>query len=146
MRVQDHPQGDVVLQRGLQRAEQESKAGGGVRYPPDLSVSVASEPGLGDVHVGRVVLVRDELVISAPSAILPVLLVYQNLVVIDGSASASKTSCGGRRISSPTSTEGGLVSCGVTAVAPSVSGERRAARRASPTVRGGAHGRFRAGT
>src|SRR5215831_9119613 len=32
---------------------------------------------------------------AAPSVILPVLLVYQNPVVIDGSARASNTSCGG---------------------------------------------------
>ena len=48
---------------------------------------------------------------SAPSDILPVLLVYQSLVVIDGSASASKTSCGGGLMSMRTSTDGALVRC-----------------------------------
>src|SRR5215475_7301122 len=57
---------------------------------------------------------------SASSAILPELLVNQNLVVTDGSAIASKTSCGGRRISMPTSTDGALVSCSVTVITPSV--------------------------
>src|ERR1017187_8157947 len=47
---------------------------------------------------------------SAPSTIRPLLLEYQNLVVILGSASASNTSCGFRRISIATCTVGGLVS------------------------------------
>src|ERR1035438_1835272 len=61
MRVHDHLQGYVVFKCGLQRAEQEGEAGGGVECPPDLGVSVSGEPGLGDVQVGRVVLVRNEL-------------------------------------------------------------------------------------
>jgi hypothetical protein len=49
------------------------------------------------------------------------LLVYQHLVVVDGSASASNTSCGGRRII-PTFTDGALVSCGIILVVTSVPG------------------------
>src|SRR5437764_14626798 len=56
---------------------------------------------------------------SAPSSILPLLLVYQNVVVIDGSARASKTSCGGRRMSTPTSTDGVLASCVIGLFLPS---------------------------
>src|SRR5262249_58197947 len=61
MGIQGHPQGYVVLERGLQRAEQEGEAGGGVECLPDLGVSVSGEPCLGDLQVGRVVPVRDKL-------------------------------------------------------------------------------------
>ena len=61
MRVHRHLQGYVVFKRGLQRAEQESEDRGGVERPPDLGASVSGEPGLGDVRVGRFVLIRDEL-------------------------------------------------------------------------------------
>jgi hypothetical protein len=62
MRVHGHLQGHVVLECGLQCAEQDGEAGGGgFEHPPDLGVCVCGEPGLGDAQVGRVVLVRDEL-------------------------------------------------------------------------------------
>ena len=52
MRVRGHAQGHVVLECGLQGAEQEGKADGGVECPPDLGVSVPGEPGLGDAQLG----------------------------------------------------------------------------------------------
>src|SRR5947209_19952608 len=54
VRVHGHPEGDVVLERRLQRAEQEGEAGRGVERPAHPGPVVAGEPGLGDAQVGRV--------------------------------------------------------------------------------------------
>jgi hypothetical protein len=48
MRVYGHPQGDVVLERRLQRAEQEGEAGRGVERLADLRAGFPGESGLGD--------------------------------------------------------------------------------------------------
>src|SRR5579859_3759029 len=52
VRVQDHPEHDIVLEEGLEGTEQEGEALGRVERAADLGVAIAAEPGLGDVDVG----------------------------------------------------------------------------------------------
>jgi len=52
MGVHDNSQDDVVLKEGLERAEEEGEAGGGVDHPLHEGVPVAAEPGFRYLNVG----------------------------------------------------------------------------------------------
>src|SRR4029450_3761105 len=92
VRIQGHLERDAVFERGFHCREQEGEAAGRAERTADLRVATAADARLGDAQ-GRLVLVRNE---------------QENRVVIDGSARASNTLCGERRMSMPVSTDGGF--------------------------------------